>query len=92
LLKPLEKHCPPGEAVVGIHGRSGLFVDALGPICRPPPKPASVGVEVKKRGGIVKVDEPPPIGGAGTEPTLPPQPPAEPTVTVLEEVYQSYVL
>jgi hypothetical protein len=27
------QHCPPGEAVIGIQGRSGAFVDAIGMIC-----------------------------------------------------------
>ena len=29
--------CPSGEAAVGIHGRSGTYVDALGLICAPEP-------------------------------------------------------
>lgn len=33
--------CPFGELVTGIHGRQGLYIDAIGLICRPfPPKPA----------------------------------------------------
>jgi hypothetical protein len=87
LLKPLEKHCPPDEAVVGIHGRSGLFIDALGLICGPRPKPASIGVETTRRKGPIMAPEPPPpVGGAGSTPIPPPQPPAEPTVTVLLDV------
>ena len=35
LSKPIEQHCPKGEAVAGIRGRSGQFVDALGLICKP---------------------------------------------------------
>ena len=32
--------CPFGELVTGIHGRAGLYIDAIGLICRPfPPKP-----------------------------------------------------
>jgi hypothetical protein len=32
--------CPFGELVTGIHGRHGLYIDAIGLICRPfPPKP-----------------------------------------------------
>lgn len=32
--------CPFGELVTGIHGRQGLYIDAIGLICRPfPPKP-----------------------------------------------------
>jgi hypothetical protein len=27
------QNCPPGEAVIGIHGRAGLYVDAIGLIC-----------------------------------------------------------
>ena len=37
LAAPVEDPCPPGEAAVGIHGRSGQFVDALGLICGPRP-------------------------------------------------------
>jgi hypothetical protein len=29
--------CPSGELAVGLHGRSGLFVDALGLVCAPAP-------------------------------------------------------
>jgi hypothetical protein len=33
--------CPFGELVTGIHGRHGLYIDAIGITCRPfPPKPA----------------------------------------------------
>jgi hypothetical protein len=43
--------CPAGEAVTGIHGRSGIYVDAIGLICRqipqvpppPPPEPTADG-------------------------------------------------
>ena len=28
--------CPPGQVAIGIHGRSGQWVDALGLICGPP--------------------------------------------------------
>ena len=34
---PGEFACPDGEVGVGINGRSGKFVDALGLICAPPP-------------------------------------------------------
>lgn len=33
--------CPFGELVAGVHGRAGLFIDAIGITCRPfPPKPS----------------------------------------------------
>ncbi|MET0515807.1 MAG: hypothetical protein ABW047_10840 [Nitrospiraceae bacterium] len=35
--KGTEQRCPPGELAVGIHGRAGRFVDALGLICGPLP-------------------------------------------------------
>ena len=35
---PFEQSCPIGEAVTGIHGSSGAFIDALGLICGPEPK------------------------------------------------------
>lgn len=31
--------CPPGELVTGVRGRSGIYIDALGLICGPPPTP-----------------------------------------------------
>lgn len=34
--------CPAGEAATGIHGRRGAFLDALGLICGPRPKPAPI--------------------------------------------------
>lgn len=34
---PFEQACPAGEAAVGIRGRSGIYVDALGLICGPKP-------------------------------------------------------
>jgi hypothetical protein len=34
---PVAQVCPPGEAAIGIHGRSGIHVDALGLICGPRP-------------------------------------------------------
>ena len=37
---PWKQTCPAGEVASGIHGRAGLFLDAVGLICRPfPPKP-----------------------------------------------------
>ena len=48
---PLRPHghvtCPPGELAVGLHGRSGLFVDALGLACAPAPSIKS-GVETAR--------------------------------------------
>jgi uncharacterized protein YkwD len=44
--------CPAGEAATGVHGRTGLFVDALGLICRQKPaiatRPEWVGVIVSR--------------------------------------------
>jgi hypothetical protein len=37
LLPSHGRACPPGEFAVGLHGRSGLYVDALGLICEPLP-------------------------------------------------------
>jgi hypothetical protein len=36
-LFPFHQACPPGEAVIGLHGRSGAYVDAIGLICGPRP-------------------------------------------------------
>jgi hypothetical protein len=35
--------CPAGELAVGLHGRAGLFVDALGLVCAPAPRPRTAG-------------------------------------------------
>jgi hypothetical protein len=43
LSRPIEQHCPKGEAVAGIRGRSGQFVDALGLICKPISSQAQLG-------------------------------------------------
>lgn len=32
-----KQHCPPGQPAVGVHGRSGKWVDAIGLICGPAP-------------------------------------------------------
>ena len=43
--------CPPGELAVGIHGRAGLFVDALGLICGPlPVNPGAPATKVNPLG------------------------------------------
>ena len=42
----MDQTCPFGEIAAGLHGRSGLFVDALGLICGP--IPASAGAPVSK--------------------------------------------
>lgn len=34
---PFSQSCPSGEAAIGLHGRSGRFVDGLGLICGPKP-------------------------------------------------------
>ncbi len=44
--------CPPRELVTGMHGRAGLFVDALGLICNLRPEPAAVGIETKPSGNV----------------------------------------
>lgn len=42
--RPPNQACPPGEAAVGIHGRTGHFVDAIGLICGPLPAKLSTPV------------------------------------------------
>jgi hypothetical protein len=37
LQDPFKQFCPQGEAAIGIHGRSGIYLDALGLICGPRP-------------------------------------------------------
>ncbi len=49
--------CPAGQIATGIHGRSGIWLDAMGLICgAPPPPPANVVT----------------LGRVNTGPTLPP--------------------
>ena len=36
-----DQNCPAGEAMTGLHGRHGAFVDAIGMICGPKPKLAA---------------------------------------------------
>jgi hypothetical protein len=46
--------CPPGEAAVGIHGRSGAYVDALGLVCGPRPVVAVAAPKPIKKLGKAK--------------------------------------
>jgi hypothetical protein len=41
--RSLETSCAPGQAAIGIHGRAGAYVDALGLICGPKPATAAAG-------------------------------------------------
>ncbi|MCP5265174.1 MAG: hypothetical protein H6934_03650 [Burkholderiaceae bacterium] len=47
------QRCPPGQAAIGIHGRAGKFVDAIGLICGPRPvktqAPAATAPKSKPR-------------------------------------------
>ncbi len=47
------QHCPFGQAAVGLHGRSGLLLDAIGLICDAPPT-----AEASTGKSIAKVDKP----------------------------------
>jgi hypothetical protein len=38
-----DSFCPAGEAATGIHGRSGLMVDAMGLVCAPAPQSPTAG-------------------------------------------------
>ncbi|MEZ5726624.1 MAG: hypothetical protein R3E48_00610 [Burkholderiaceae bacterium] len=40
--------CPPGQAAIGIHGRAGKFVDAIGLICGPRPVKAKAAAPAAK--------------------------------------------
>ncbi|MCP5265175.1 MAG: hypothetical protein H6934_03655 [Burkholderiaceae bacterium] len=40
--------CPPGQAAIGIHGRAGKFVDAIGLICGPRPVKATAAAPAAK--------------------------------------------
>ncbi len=37
-VRPARQECPTGTVAVGIHGRAGQFVDALGLLCGPKPR------------------------------------------------------
>jgi hypothetical protein len=64
-----EQSCPQGLVAVGIHGRSGVFLDAVGLICGAPkltPTPS---------GNWGPWFPPPPVALGRVEPTSPPGPP-----------------
>ncbi|MEP6634546.1 MAG: hypothetical protein ABJA62_10090 [Luteimonas sp.] len=52
------QHCPGGQVAVGVHGRSGKWLDAIGLICGAPPPPG-------KSIGRVDTGKPPPEHPAG---------------------------
>ncbi len=41
------EHCPGGQVAVGVHGRSGIWLDAIGLICGAPPAPGKTLGRVK---------------------------------------------
>ncbi|MGH8263090.1 MAG: hypothetical protein ACRET4_06410 [Steroidobacteraceae bacterium] len=45
----VQQECPSNELAVGLHGRSGLFIDAIGLVCGPAPK---AGLTAAALGGI----------------------------------------
>jgi hypothetical protein len=60
------QRCPDGQVAVGIHGRTGVWVDAMGLICGTPPREAAFD-ELKRRPppvplGRVHKTEPVPLG------------------------------
>ena len=67
--------CPSGEQATGINGRTGAYLDAIGLICGPAPRPVILGKAKSQK------QEPPPnvLKGNGKIATLPAtQPPAPP--------------
>jgi hypothetical protein len=74
---PFKQSCHAGEAAMGLHGRSGNFVDALGLICGPKPVAAAAPKKKKSLGKRKTSTE-----------TMPPAPPAPgpATSTVKDDV------
>ena len=56
--------CPAGLIAVGINGRAGVWLDALGLICGAPPAPSAPAQPTIKAGGRVKLGGAAPAGPA----------------------------
>ncbi len=56
-----EEWCPPGELAVGIYGRAGLFVDAIGLICGD--RPIALAPPASTVNPLAKAPPPPPAVG-----------------------------
>ena len=81
--------CPSGELATGINGRTGAYLDAIGLICGPAPRPVILGKAKPQK------QEPPPnvLKGNGKIVTLPAtQPPAPPPPPSAPAQPQSYAL
>jgi len=59
------QQCPDGEIAVGVHGRTGVWVDAIGLICATPPVDRGFA-DLKRR--------PPPVALGRVQPKPPPMP------------------
>jgi len=75
------QECPPGEFAMGMQGRSGLYVDALGLICEPlpaaPPPPPQVISPNYQPNPTIQPGRP--LGKQAIINTLPPAPAPAPT-------------
>lgn len=67
-----EQNCPAGEIATGIHGRAGLFVDAIGLVYAPFPPKAPLPFETNVNSNA-KASSPPPSS------SLAPPPPSTPS-------------
>jgi hypothetical protein len=56
MFAPFSQHCPADEAAIGLRGRSGKYVDAIGLICGPRPVAAARGPLGKQRFATAKND------------------------------------
>jgi len=61
--------CPVGEVATGIHGRKGLFIDAIGLICSPFPPKAPLPFETKVNPNAMAPSPPPPSLGQPPPPS-----------------------
>lgn len=70
------QRCPDGEVAVGVHGRTGAWVDAIGLICAAPePDRGLAGLDRRPPPvalGRVQPTSPPPVALGRVQPTSPP--------------------
>src|SRR6185369_5617076 len=67
-----EQSCPAGQFAIGLQGRSGLFVDALGLICEPLPAPPPQTISPNYQPNTTFQNKPSPGKQALTGPSPPP--------------------
>ena len=93
-VKPVGQECPADMVAVGIHGRAGQFLDALGLVCGPKPAPhegnrRTLGKRKRDTGTLIKrklrtseqsTEVSQPVRQPAGEPVMPPLP-APPFIT-----------